>query len=122
MIVAGLGCRRGCSAGAIEAVLDAAMARAGVAVDLLASAAFKADEAGLVAVAARRGLALRFADRAALLAVADHCPTPSAAAWRAHGLPSVAEAAALAIAGPGATLILPRLIGEGVTCALAVRP
>ncbi len=123
VIVAGIGCRKGCPAAAIEALLQAAEARAGAAVDLLASAAFKAGEAGLLAVAERRGLRLQFADRDALVAVAGRCPSlPSAAALHHHGVPSVAEAAALAIAGPEATLILPRLTGAGATCALARTP
>jgi cobalt-precorrin 5A hydrolase len=35
------------------------------------------------------------------------------------GVPSVAEAAALALAGPAARLIVPRIVLDQVTCALA---
>jgi cobalt-precorrin 5A hydrolase len=34
-------------------------------------------------------------------------------------VPSVAEAAALAGAGPGAVLIVPRIAQDGATCAIA---
>ena len=53
-----------------------------------------------------------------LAAAQPHCVTRSAAAERATGLASVAEAAAI---GAGGVLLLPRLTGAGVTCALARR-
>ena len=40
----------------------------------------------------------------------------------AHGVGSVAEAAALGAAGPGSTLVLTRIKSAAVTCALASRP
>jgi cobalt-precorrin 5A hydrolase len=39
--------------------------------------------------------------------------------WALAGVPSVAEAAALAAGGPKARLILPRIVVGPVTCALA---
>ena len=46
--------------------------------------------------------------------------TTSAPAERRFGLPSIAEAAALAGAGEGGRLIGPRRVGRGVTCAAAI--
>jgi cobalamin biosynthesis protein CbiG len=68
--------------------------------------------------AARLGLPLLFVDDAALRAAQPHCVTRSAAAERATGFASVAEAAAI---GMGGVLLLPRLAGAGVTCAVARR-
>ncbi|HTI02212.1 MAG TPA: cobalamin biosynthesis protein, partial [Acidisoma sp.] len=48
------------------------------------------------------------------------CLTRSARAQREVGLASVAEAAALAGAGPGGRLVLARIAADGVTCALAL--
>lgn len=49
-------------------------------------------------------------------------PTRSARIEAARGIGSLAEAAALAGAGMGALLILPRISDASVTCALAQRP
>jgi len=51
----------------------------------------------------------------------DACPSSSALAEAATGLRSVAEAAALAAAGPASRLILPRIKSVYATCALATR-
>ena len=55
----------------------------------------------------------------ALLAAASRCLTDSPRARSVTGLPSMAEAAALAAAGPGARLLAPRSTAGGATCALA---
>jgi len=117
MIVAGIGCRRGTPAEAIIALVRRAEALAEPA-DALAAPAFKRDEPGLREAADRLGLRLMFVDAADLAAAQPHCLTRSAAAERATGLASVAEAAAI---GAGGVLLLPRLTGPGVTCALARR-
>lgn len=46
----------------------------------------------------------------------------SARVFAATGVPSVAEAAALAGAGPGATLLIARRAAGGATCAVATAP
>lgn len=48
--------------------------------------------------------------------------TMSARAGASLGIPSVAEAAALAALGPGARLVIERRTGRGCTCALAELP
>ena len=39
-----------------------------------------------------------------------------------YGIPSVAEAAALAGAGTGARLVIPRFLGRNATASVAERP
>ncbi len=117
MIVAGIGCRRGIAAEAIVALIRRAEALGGPA-EALAAPAFKRDEPGLVAAAARLGVPLLLVDDAAMRAAQARCLTRSAAAERAVGYASVAEAAAL---GEGGVLLVQRLAGAGVTCALARR-
>ncbi|WP_284247317.1 cobalamin biosynthesis protein, partial [Methylobacterium haplocladii] len=56
----------------------------------------------------------------ALRAVDARVPTRSARIEAQRGVGSVAEAAALAGAGPGTVLILPRIASAGTTCALAL--
>jgi cobalt-precorrin 5A hydrolase len=122
MIVAGIGCRRGTAAEAIEAVLALALGRLGWATDRLdaiATLAEKTQEEGLQTVAARLALPLIGVPRAELLEVADRIATVSAPAEAAHGVPSVAEASALAAAGADASLLVPRIATAGATCAIA---
>lgn len=118
MIVAGIGCRAEVRAESLESALS--LAAEGRAPDRIAT------------VDARAGLlVLRdFADRLGveLVAVpgrdlaAQTTLTRSEASLKAHGIGSVAEAAALAAAGPGATLLGPRVVPVDrlATCALAV--
>ena len=116
-LVAGLGCRRGCPADALAALVRSAELQAGARVVRLATASFKA---GDVTPAARLlGLPLDVVGEAALLAVQARCVTRSAVALRVHGVASVAEGAALAAAGDGAVLVLPRIVGGGASCAIA---
>ncbi|WP_242530731.1 cobalamin biosynthesis protein [Roseococcus thiosulfatophilus] len=123
MMVAGLGCRRGAAAEDVLAAIAAALAVAGrerAALAALATSVAKAGEAGLREAAATLGLELRALPEAALHAAAPRCLTRSARALDATGLPSLAEAAALAGAGEGARLLGPRVAaGRAATCALA---
>lgn len=118
-LVAGLGCRLHCPAEDILAVLAAAEFRFGHAADTLAAPAAKRHEPGLHEAAARRGLKLLFIDDTALADAQPRCATRSEAARRATGHAAIAEACALAAAGPGATLLLPRIAHPTATCALA---
>jgi cobalamin biosynthesis protein CbiG len=122
-LVAGLGCRRGAPADAIAAALAAALHAAGrtpAALTALATSTAKATEPGLQALAAGLALPLTPLPEAALRAAAPACLTASPRVQALTGLPSLAEAAALAAAGPGARLLGPRQSAEGLaTCALA---
>ena len=122
MIVVGIGCRRDSSAARIGAAVDEALAQIGLPperVDALAAPAFKLDEAGVAEAAAALGVPLRWVGRSDLDAVQPYCATRSPAAETATGLAAVSEAAALAIAGRNARLLLPRIARDGVTCAVA---
>ncbi len=108
MIVAGIGCRRGCPAEAIVALVRGTGAQA------LAAPAWKRGEPGLLEAAAALGVPLWFVAEAALAAVQQRCPTHSAAVADAVGLGSVAEAAVLAVGG---VLTRARFGGGLATCA-----
>jgi cobalt-precorrin 5A hydrolase len=121
MIVAGVGCRRGTSAAEIETAIAAALAQAGLAshaLDLLATAAFKGDEPGIVAAAAARGVELILIAQPDLERAGGRA-THSRRVAELTGVGSVAEAAALAAGGPAARLVVPRLVIGPATCALA---
>ena len=117
MIVAGVGCRRGCPAGDIVALVQLAQDRAGCVAEVLAAPDFKQDEAGLHEAARLLGLRLLFVSGSALDAAQGQCPTRSAAAEHHTGRASVAEGAALAASG--GALLLPRISNGCATCALA---
>jgi cobalt-precorrin 5A hydrolase len=122
VIVAGIGCRKGATQAQIEAALNAALERAGrplAKIDLLATSAAKRNEASIVAAAAARKLPLKVVNQADLEAASARGKTWSQRVLALAGVPSVAEAAALAAAGPEAQLILPRVVVGPVTCALA---
>ncbi len=122
MIVAGVGCRRGAPASDIEAAIRAALARANVsadALDAVATIAGKSAEAGIRAAATKLGVAFVPVSDAEIKAAGDRAETRSARVLALIGVPAVAEAAALAAAGPAARLISPRLVIGAATCALA---
>ena len=121
MIAFGLGCRRGAAKDAILEIVRRALSRTGTDDEEIAlfSVEDKRDETGLIEAAADLHMPLSFLPRAALRDVETLIVTPSHHAEAVLGLASVSEAAALAGAGRGATLILPRVTGDGVTCAVA---
>ena len=119
-IAAGLGCRRGVPEAAVLALLRACMEEAGADPDLLAVPDFKRDEPGLHAAARQLGLTLLRVPNDELRAQQPRCVTRSLRVADAVGLPSVAEACALAALGPHARLLLPRRAVDGVTCAFAL--
>ena len=122
VIVAGIGCRRGTAAAEIEAAINAALERAGrplAKLDLIATISTKRDEEGIAAAAKARGVRLAFVDQADLEQASARGATWSERVLALAGVPSVAEAAALAAAGPKARLILTRIVVGPATCALA---
>jgi len=119
MIVAGFGCRPGCRASEIIALLRRAEALAGESASVLAAPDFRVGEHGLQEAATRLRLPLRWPGHAVLLQVQPRCVTRSERARRETGLASVAEACALALAGPRGALVLPRIASRHATCALA---
>lgn len=124
MIVAGIGSKRGVSAEEVLAAFDAALARADLAradVALMASPAVKGGEAGISEAAAQLGLPLVLVPQAQLEAASSRTKTHSERVVALLRVPSAAETAALAAAGPSARLLGPRLALGSVTCALAIR-
>ncbi len=122
VIVAGIGCRKGASAAEIDAAIDTALERAGrplARIDLIATSAHKNSEAGIASAAAGRGLSLVYVAQPDLETAGARGATWSARVMALAGVPSLAEAAALAACGPNARLILPRIAVGKVTCALA---
>ncbi|HEX3574249.1 MAG TPA: cobalamin biosynthesis protein [Rhodopila sp.] len=119
-IAIGVGCRLGCPVEAVEALIRQALDRAPNAERLgLFTIRDKQGEWGLITAADRLGLPLVFLSRDALLEQAPFVQTRSLRAEGLFGVPSVAEASALAGAGVGAALIVPRIASQGVTCAIA---
>lgn len=115
----GLGCRPGVSAAAVIAAVDSACDVLGGSLDILATIAGRRGEAGLAEAAAALGLPLVFLPQAKLEAAAPAAVTRSERVVALFGVPSVAETAALAAAGSGARLIVPRRIIGPVTIAIA---
>ena len=123
IVVAGIGCRRGAPAADIEAAIRAALARADIAADALDAVATieaKSAEAGIATAAARLGVAVVLVPHAGLQAANDRVETRSQRVLALTGVASVAEAAALAAAGPNARLVSPRIVVGSAACALAV--
>jgi cobalt-precorrin 5A hydrolase len=122
MIVAGIGCRRGTPAIAIAAVIEAALARVGLAKDALgaiATPSAKGGEAGIAAAASALGVPLILVPPDDLEAAGHRTVTRSERVVALMGVPSAAEAAALAAGGASARLLLPRITLGLATCAVA---
>jgi cobalt-precorrin 5A hydrolase len=122
MIVAGIGCRKGISAADVQAAIEAAFLQTHFAsgrLGLIATPAVKGTEGGIRDAAAARGLRLMLIPQSALEAAGPRTLTRSARSMAAMNVHSVAEAAALAAAGPNARLLAPRVAIGPVSCALA---
>ncbi|MBI1868878.1 MAG: cobalamin biosynthesis protein [Methylocystis sp.] len=79
----------------------------------------KRDEPGLLEAGRMLGMKLVFLPLEALLARKDDVITRAVRVERLTGVGSVAEAAALAGAGQGSTLLAPRMATARLTCAIA---
>jgi len=122
MIVAGVGFRRSVEADEIVALVEQALERSALTRDALGKLATIEALASLPAfMEAARRLAVAPAPVAepALSTAAPYVRTQSARSIAAHGVGSVAEAAALAAAGLHPQLILERIASASATCALA---
>lgn len=123
VIAVGVGCRRGVAADDLVALVREALATLGEASAPVGifTIAEKRDEAGLHEAARALELPLAFLDRAVLAMVASATRSCSRRVEDMFGLPGIAETAALAGAGSGAALLVPRLASATVTCAVAGR-
>ncbi|MHB2209598.1 cobalamin biosynthesis protein [Methylobacterium sp. CM6257] len=124
LLVAGIGFRRGTGADEIAALIARALGQIGAArADLtaVATAADRAFEPAVTQAAASFGLSPRPVEAQALEARDAQVVTRSTRIEGLRRVGSLAEAAALAAAGPESCLALPRIASGGATCALAVR-
>lgn len=118
MIVAGVGFSSAARADEIADLVREGLARAGARADRLATVEPRAALPAFAEAAELLGLPADAIPEAVMRSTAGivSCSTRAQAA---HDVGSVAEAAALAAAGAGATLLLARIAGARVTCALA---
>ena len=124
-LVAGIGFRRSTGADEIAALIVRALGLVGADrcdLAVVATAADRAGEPGIRDAAARFGLSPAPIAAETLEACDGQVVTRSARVEHLRGVGSLAEAAALAAAGPESRLALPRIASGGATCALAVRP
>ena len=92
------------------------------ALGLIATAQAKADEVGIVDAAAALGARLVLVSQTALVEAGERVITKSERVQELIGIPSLAEAAALAAGGTNARLLAPRIVVGPVTCALGETP
>ena len=122
MIVAGFGFRASASEESLRSAFDLATANQppDQVVTALATASDKAQAASLAALAQTLALPVHPIDDAAIRAATTLTQSPRVQSERGTG--SLAEAAALSAAGPGARLISPRHISADrqATCAVAI--
>jgi len=123
MIVAGVGCRRGTSADEIEKVVRMALGLFQLPaerLDALATESEKATEPAFAEAARRLSTKLMACTVEDLDRVAGQVLTPSKLVLEAKGVPSIAEASALVVAGRNARLLGTRMATARATCAIAV--
>lgn len=121
MIVAGVGCRKGATAAAVTAAIEAAFARLALSIDSLdavATAAAKGAEPGITKAAAELGVPLILVPQHDLKAAEGRTVSRSARVLELTGVSSVAETAALAAGGATTRLLAARIALGPVTCAL----
>jgi cobalt-precorrin 5A hydrolase len=106
----------------VQAAIRAALAHCGVPADALAAIATsvaKSTEAGIAGAASGLGVPLLPVPQRDLEDAASGTRTKSERVLALLGVPSLAETAALAAAGPTARLLVSRIAIGSVTCALA---
>lgn len=120
-VAIGIGCKRGCSSDAIAALVKRAIvvaSCAGAPATLFTHEA-KRSEAGLADAAKALGLPLVYLEPQVLQDASLRAATNSPRVTAMFGLPSIAEAAALAGAGPSSVLLVARMSDGGASCAIA---
>jgi cobalt-precorrin 5A hydrolase / precorrin-3B C17-methyltransferase len=120
VLAIGIGCERGTSPAEVRVLVDATLAQhrlAPACVSTFASIDLKEDETAIHALGD-----VRFFTTAELNAQSHRIKRPSEVVRAEVGTPSVAEAAALAAAGPDAKLIVPKQKSARATIAIAQAP
>lgn len=118
----GVGCERGVSPRALIAAATTALRKARLSahsITCVASLDLKADEEAVAALAEKLGVPARFFTAKRLARERPRLKNPSEAVFKTVGCHGVAEGAALAAAGPGAALVVPKTKGTRVTVAIA---
>lgn len=121
----GVGTERGASCAALIAHAEFVLAQHGLAkeaVALVASIDLKADEAAVHDLARHLGVPARFFSAERLNQEADRLANPSEIVLREVGCPGVSEGAALAAVGRAGDLLVPKIKGDRVTCAVGLSP
>jgi cobalt-precorrin 5A hydrolase len=120
MIAAGIGTRSIVTVEQVDAAIAAALLRSSIArISMIAVPSLKGSISALRDAAAARQVPLLLISQLAMEAASPRTLTRSELSMALMNVPSVAEAVALAAAGPNGRLIAPRLIMGPVTCALA---
>ena len=120
-VAIGIGCKKGCSFEVIASLVTRAMATASCAgaEARIFTHTEKQNEPGLAQAAKALGLPLVFLDGQVLRQASLRGLTSSPKVMELFGLPSIAEAAALAGAGPSSVLLVARMSDGGASCAIA---
>ena len=125
-LVIGLGCRRGCSAQALLALIEDSLSQAGIALSAiraLASIDLTRHEPGLLQLATELNLELELFSAAQMAEFSPRLSHRSATAFAQTGCFGIAESAALALAtqlaGAPAALLITRKKTSMATFALA---
>lgn len=122
VLALGVGCERGVPPAELETLVRRILAEAGLAEGAVAgigSLDLKMDEPAVDQLAAALARPARFFPAAELETETPRLANPSDVVFREVGCHGVAEAAALALAGPDAELIVPKRKSERCTCAIA---
>ncbi len=123
VLALGIGAERDAPADEVAALALAALAEAGLspqAVACVVSIDLKSDETAILALADALGVPARFFDAATLAKEEPRVTDASEYVRATVGTPSVAEAAALAAAGPEGRLLAPKRKSARATCAAAM--
>jgi cobalt-precorrin 5A hydrolase/precorrin-3B C17-methyltransferase len=118
----GIGCERGASSEEISDLITKTLSANRLYPDAVAgvwSIDVKMDEPGIAELARSLEVPLRFFPPETLEAETPRLANPSELVFREVGAHGVAEAAALAAAGPASTLIVPKVKSLRATCAIA---
>lgn len=124
-IAIGVGCERNAKPVELIRLVQTTLSEHGIARDSIAgvySLDLKADEPAMQELARWLGVPFRVFDAATLEAETPRLANPSETVFAEVGCHGVSEGAALAAAGPDATLIVPKVKSERATCAIALSP
>jgi cobalt-precorrin 5A hydrolase/precorrin-3B C17-methyltransferase len=125
VLALGVGCERGTDGAELISLVEDSLAAAALSpksVALVASLDLKADELAVHQLAAHLGVPARFFDAATLERETPRLANPSEVVFAEVGCHGVSEGAALAAAGPHATLVVPKAKSQRATCAVARAP